>query len=323
MSTIKVLQPTDVGEGLEVSDGTVRASSSMTTDAELASQAAAAAATQAATDAAQDASATSKGYRQEVTRMSQLAATTSLAVTVSGAGIKLDQQGNPFARLILMGAGKGGDGSIHGYLDIYPPEVGTVVKGLGVPDAVVTTKGELPHVNWGTYYVRRPATAHANSSEVEWCYTTYSKANYEVDSGLIFVAQINHDRNRMYAKMFDGTIVWDGTTHRPDTAWEDLPFAAGVANFYNGYQTCQFKRANNVVYVRGLCQAAGTGFAGTGSALLANLPAGFRPTARRIFSVNAHENSRRVDVAPTGEIYHVTGTTGHTWVPLEFSFDIE
>lgn len=54
-----------------------------------------------------------------------------------------------------------------------------------------------------------------------------------------------------------------------DTNWINIPFAAGWSQ-YAGWDTCQYRKKNGIVYMKGLCVGPSTG-------LIWTLPIGFRP----------------------------------------------
>ena len=356
MTTAQVVHASDLGAGLEVAGGKVVPSASMTTDTELdvaaqaardaaiaaaatdaqakadASQAAATAAAQAmvdasnaagaSTDAAQDVAAATESTGDNVVRMAQAAFTHNWTVDVrADGGIRFRGNGRGYERGIIMGAGRGSHASLHGYWDVHVP---TVIKGLGTADVVADSEGFFSAVtaDWAHLYLRMPPAGSPNGTPVEWVRATYNEGNYEITDDLILIGTMNHDEGGgPFFQLADGTKCFIGTTY-PDSPWIALPFASGVTDYGNGYQYCQYRRVNNRVYVRGLCEAAGTGYGGTGNVLLAVLPEGFCPPARLIKATNHHEGVSRVDIRPDGGIEHMLSNTAHTWVPLEFDFDL-
>ena len=359
MNTAQVVHSTDVGTGLEIVGGKVVPAASMTTDLEMdaariaardeaiavaaadaqakadASQAAATAsaqamvdvssATGAASDAAQDAAAVTESTSDNVTRMAQSALTHNWTVDVlATGGIRFRGNGRGYERAIVMGAGKGAHASPNGYWDINPPTAGVTIKGIGTADRVVDADGFIQNFahNWSSLYFRLPSPGTPNGAAIEWVMVTYDEGGYEVTDDMVLVGTMNHDEGGgPYFQLADGTKCFVGTTY-PDSPWIALPFASGVGDYGDGYQSCQFRRKGNRVYVRGLCNAAGTGFGGVGEAVLAVLPEGFRPPMRLIKTVNHGEGSSRLDISSDGYIVHVSSNATHHWVPLEFDFDL-
>ena len=359
MTTAQVVHASDLGAGLEVAGGKVVPSASMTTDVEMdvaaqaardaaiaaaatdaqakadASQAAATAAAQAmvdasnatgaSTDAAQDVAAATESTGDNVVRMAQAAFTHNWTVDVrADGGIRFRGNGRGYTRGIIMGAGRGSHAALHGYWDVHVPTEGTVIKGLGTADVVADSEGFFSAVtaDWAHLYLRVPPAGSPNGTPVEWVRATYHEGNYEITDDLILIGTMNHDEGGgPYFQLADGTKCFTGTTY-PDSPWIALPFASGVADYGFGHQTCQYRRKGNRVYVRGLCEASGTGFGGTGAVVLAVLPEGFRPPARLIKSSNHNEGQSRIDIRTDGGIEHIVSNTGHTWAPLEFDFDL-
>lgn len=359
MTTAQVVHASDLGAGLEVAGGKVVPSASMTTDVEMdaasaaardaaiaaaatdaqakadASQAAATSAAQAmvdasnaagaSTDAAQDVAAATESTGDNVVRMAQAAFTHNWTVDVrSEGGIRFRGNGRGLERGIVMGAGRGAHASSDGHWIAHAPTAGTVIKGIGTSDVVADSEGFIPSVttDWAHLYLRMPPAGSPSDTPVEWVRATYHEGSYEITDDLILVGTMNNDEGGgQFFQLADGTKCFIGTTY-PDSPWIALPLAANVVNFGGAHQTCQYRRLNNRVYVRGLCDASATGFGGTGTVMLAALPVGFQPPAHLIKSVSHHDGVSRVDIQSDGGIAHVVSTTGLTWVPLDFDFDL-
>ena len=359
MTTAQVVHSTDVGTGLEIVGGKVVPAASMTTDLEMdaariaardeaiavaaadaqakadASQAAATAAAQAmvdvssatgaAADAAQDAAAVTESTSDNVTRMAQSALTHNWTVDVQvGGGIRLRGNGRGYERASVMGAGKGAHASSNGFWDIKAPTAGVTIKGIGTADRVADAEGFIQNFanNWSSLYFRLPSQGTPGGSVLEWVMVTHNEGDYEVTDDMVLVGTMNNDEGGApYFQLADGTKCFVGTTY-PDSPWIALPFASGVVNYGGVYQVCQFRRKGNRVYVRGLCDAAGTGFGGVGSTILAVLPEGFRPPMRLIKTVNHGEDSSRLEISSYGVIEHMISNAAYNWVPLEFDFDL-
>ncbi len=359
MTTAQVVHSTDVGTGLEIVGGKVVPAASMTTDLEMdaariaardeaiavasadaqakadASQAAATAsaqamvdvssATGAASDAAQDAAAANESTSDNVTRMAQAAFTHNWTVDVQvGGNLRLRGNGRGYERGIVIGAGRGAHASSNGFWDIKAPTAGVTIKGIGTADRVVAADGFIQNFahDWSSLYFRLPSQGTPVGSVLEWVMVTHNEGGYEVTDDMVLVGTMNHDEGGApYFQLADGTKCFVGTTY-PDSPWIALPLASGVSNYGGAYQVCQFRRKGNHVYVRGMCNAAGTGFGGVGSTILAVLPEGFRPPSRIIKVVNHNEGSSRLDITPDGTIKHSASNAALPWVPLEFDFDL-
>ena len=359
MTTAQVVHASDLGAGLEVAGGKVVPSASMTTDVEMdaasvaardaaitaahtdaqtladASQAAATTAAQAMVDAsvatstaantAQDVAAATESTGDNVVRMAQAAFTHNWTVDVrSDGGIRFRGNGRGYERGIVMGAGRGSHAASDGYWEVHVPTEGTVIKGLGTADVVADLEGFIPSftTDWMHLYLRMPPAGSPSGTPVEWVRATDHEGDYEITDDMILIGTMNHDEGGApYFQLADGTKCFIGTTY-PDSPWIALPLAANVVNYGGVYQTCQYRRLNNRVYVRGLCDASATAFGGTKTVLLAVLPEGFRPPAGLIKAVNHQDGMSRVDITADGAIEHVISNTAHNWIPLEVDFDL-
>lgn len=100
-------------------------------------------------------------------------------------------------------------------------------------------------------------------------------------------------------------------------AWISLPLtnSGGTtwANFGAPYQTAQYKRLGDIVWVRGLV----TRTAGAGPTI-AQLPALFRPPVQIIRQVISNELNARLDIDTTGNI--ITDASYNSWMEISFSF---
>ena len=353
MSNTQVVHASDLGAGLEIQSGKVVPSATMATDAELDSAQAAAAIDASAKANAAQAAATADAVSaaqalldngnaaealadaaeddvENVVRLLTQTAINSFDVDVQGNTFRLRASpGVVYHRIIAMGAGRGGAAASNGYFDVVKPSdvvPGTVVHGMNCADGVIDANGFFPATpsgrGWSTWYVKLPPVGSASDEPAKFYYADYTQVDsYQVPDDLILLAQVHHDLGQPLINVLGIGKCWPGTTS-PDSPWIALPFASGVVNYGGVYQSCQFRRKGNRVYVRGLCNAAGTGFNGVGTALLAVLPEGFRPAARRLLNVNHHDAVSRIDVGVDGSIEHVVSSSAHTWVPLEFSFDL-
>ena len=353
MSNTQVVHASDLGAGLEIQSGKVVPSATMATDAELDSAQAAAAIDASAKANAAQAAATADAVSaaqalldngnaaealadaaeddvENVVRLLTQTAINSFDVDVQGATFRLRaSQGVSASRIIAMGAGRGGAAAFNGYFELVKPSdvvPGTVVHGMNCADGVIDANGFFPATpsghGWGTWYVKLPPVGSASGEPAKFYYADYTQVDsYQVPDDLILLAQAHHDLGQPCINVLGIGKCWLGTTS-PDTPWMELPLAPDVVNYGGSYQVCQFRRVNNCVHVRGLCDASGTGFNGVGTALLAVLPEGFRPAAHRLLNVNRHEAVSRIDVEVDGSIVHVISSGVSLWVPLEFSFDL-
>lgn len=106
-------------------------------------------------------------------------------------------------------------------------------------------------------------------------------------------------------------LWYPGTTG----TWSTPTLQNSWVNYGTNYPTLQYTKASDgVVTVRGLVKS-GTATSGT---VIANLPAGYRPSAATIFTNTSNEDYGRVDVNANGDIVFRTGS--NAWYALNFSF---
>jgi len=105
------------------------------------------------------------------------------------------------------------------------------------------------------------------------------------------------------------------------TSWAGLSFGTGWSNYGSGYQTCQYKKVGDLIFVRGLA-TSGANLWST-YPTIGTLPAGYRPSGRLIFSADM-TGAGRIDVLTSGLIIHVSGGGGSGYISLNdivFSVD--
>ena len=340
MSNVKVIHDTDLGASLEVVAGKLEASQTLATDAEVAAAIAAAQAS-AQADAASQIAANEAAENAEEAAASAAASVAKIRsnylhnaqthhswsavfeVNASVNGVKwFGGVHLTYPRMIIMGGGDGAQMGDTGFFNVLPPAPGTTVYGLGFPDSVVDANGFITMPNWGSLYYKIPQGGAESYSQGTFHVAAYEAGDYEVAEDMIYLGGFTHDSGLIF-KRADGVKCSHGLTY-PDTPWLDMTpyFAAGVANYGYEYQVCQFRRYNNNLEIRGLCEAGGTGFAGVGDTTLAVLPDGFRPTMRRLLVSSANGGGRRVDITSDGVITHVSSSSKITWVSLEFTVSL-
>lgn len=305
----KVVHDTDIGAGLEISGGKLEAAAGMATDAEVA-------AAIAAQDAAENAAEETTRLRNAFIKRAQQVLSSESIFEVSPAGFKFYP--DPFmtysSRLLVIGAGEGVNSLESGYLDIAPPVVGDVIKGLGAPDVVVDVNGFIPVPIYGTLYFKLPAPNAPASAVGEWYVSRYNANDYDVPDDFLFICQqLPNNPGGMY-QLFDGRKLAQGKNYA-DTNWIPLApyYNNGTGDFNRGYQVPRMRRLNNRVYLEGLLNAPSVGFVGA----LATLPAGCRPNARHIFNAVVQSSSARVDVESSGAVLSVTNAGVQSWISLD------
>lgn len=329
-TTVQTIHSTDLGAGLEIAAGKVVPSASMTTDAELvaasasdlaaaqadtAAQIAADNAVEAAAATAEDAAALLAHRRARYLSLVQTCLQNSATWEVIGNGVKF--YGDPTVglnRLISIGVGKSDVASSEGFMNIHPPAVNTVIKGLGCADVVVDANGFIQLNPWGTLFYKMPVGASGAYTQGEWYHSAYNQSNFDVPDDLIYIGGFNDDLGGPVFKLWDGTTLTQGV-NRPDTAWFDAApyFVNGVSDYGGIYQTVRVRRQGNRVYIEGLMQGLPTGHVMT-------LPAGFAPKAKHIFIGSDNTGVSRIDVDQNGKVTILYDTAGQPWCPMEFSY---
>jgi len=92
-------------------------------------------------------------------------------------------------------------------------------------------------------------------------------------------------------------------------AWTNLSFGTGWTNFASGWQTGQYRKIGDMVYLRGLVKRT------SGSSLtVTTLPTGHRPPGDLLFDVISNDLLGRVNILTTGAINLAIGSV--TYVNL-------
>ena len=313
MTTIKVINDTDVGTTLDISSGKLEAAASMATDVEVTDAI-------AAQDLAENTAEAAAKLRAAFLKRAQQVLSSESIFEVSPAGFKfyLDPV-MPVNRLLVMGAGEGANSLESGYLDITAPAAGDVIKGLGIPDVIVDVNGFIPVPGHGTLYFKLPAPNAPANATGEWYVAQYNANDYDVPDDFLFICQqLLNNPGGMY-QLFDGRKLTQGKNYT-DTNWIPLApyYAANISDFGGGYQFPRFRRLNNRVYVEGMVAIATLTPKPIGV-----LPDGFRPSLRHIFQTNQQGGTPvRVDVLPDGGIRQSTNAS-QPWLSLEFNFGLE
>lgn len=97
------------------------------------------------------------------------------------------------------------------------------------------------------------------------------------------------------------------------TGWTNLTLQNGWVEYSTTFSSPQYKKnADDIVSLKGLVKS-GTVANGT---VIANLPAGFRPKEKLIFSSVANSHHARIDVASNGNIT-IEGSGDAAWMCLD------
>lgn len=202
-------------------------------------------------------------------------------------------------RLLILGAGRGpGFANPTGHYDIVMPAAGTVIPGFGgAPSQTVGAAGVPIPIHTALYAVIDPYGGNTSSTFAMMGYT----AAFVVPSNWFLVASNTENASSGKIRTAWGSIM---------DVWKNVTFQNGWANYGVGYNPVQFyKDTNGFVHIRGLGQ--GGLFA---SNVVFNLPVGYRPSARCLFSTMASDTTGRFDVLPDGNVLAVNGSG---WMTFE------
>lgn len=95
--------------------------------------------------------------------------------------------------------------------------------------------------------------------------------------------------------------------------WINLSLQNGWVNYAGGYATAQYRRhPSGLVEVKGLIKSGTI----TNATIIANLPAGYRPSARRLFTGYCANGAFQLDVTATGDI-QIYSVTNNGFLSLE------
>lgn len=93
----------------------------------------------------------------------------------------------------------------------------------------------------------------------------------------------------------------------PTLTWTSMTLLNSHANLA-GFQTCQYTKFRGFVFLRGICSRSTSGL--SSGVIVANLPAGFRPSAKVGFAQDSLGNpNARFDIDTTGDIAYLYGGT--------------
>lgn len=97
---------------------------------------------------------------------------------------------------------------------------------------------------------------------------------------------------------------------RTYTNWTNLPLTASWVHYGAGFSTPQYtKTSDGVVHLKGLVRSGGLGVA------MANLPPGYRPAERILYTVPSNGAYSRFDIWSNGDI--ISHSTSSNWVALD------
>lgn len=106
------------------------------------------------------------------------------------------------------------------------------------------------------------------------------------------------------------------------TNWTPVTFEANWSNFGGEYQTVQFKKFGDLVFIRGLATSGAAAW--SAQPTIFTLPVGFRPLSRLMFAVIGSNALARLEIISSGEVQWSTVGAGSDWISLDgivFSVD--
>ena len=104
----------------------------------------------------------------------------------------------------------------------------------------------------------------------------------------------------------DATISSTGTITIADATYTNASYTAGWENYFTTWGPAQYaKTSTGVVNLIGLSKRTSGS-----SAVIFNLPAGFRPSTNLVFSVAGSGGVARVDVYPNGNVEVISSLAG-------------
>lgn len=201
-------------------------------------------------------------------------------------------------RILILTAGRGAHFSTVGYYELTMPASGTVIPGYGGAANITTGTAGFPIAQHTALYAAlTPGGNHAGYSYAVVGYT----ADFVIPPHWVLIAAYTENSNGGRLKTGWGQVM---------DYWRNVTFQNGWANYGSGYHFVQYyKDGEGFVHIRGLGQG------GTyASAVIFNLPPGYRPVARALFNAIASDANGRFDVLPDGNVLAVNGTG---WMSFE------
>lgn len=99
-----------------------------------------------------------------------------------------------------------------------------------------------------------------------------------------------------------------------DTGWLIPSLQNGWLVYDATYgHAAMYRKIDNIVFMRGLLK--------NGSGVIFNLPAGFRPSLRMLFSNDNSAGHGRFDVQAAGDVVFISGTNGYFSIACSFVAD--
>lgn len=94
-------------------------------------------------------------------------------------------------------------------------------------------------------------------------------------------------------------------------AWSNVSFNTGWTDYGGSYQTAQYKKVGDLVFLRGLVKRT----SGSSTTIL-TLPAGYRPPSQCLFPASSFDAYARIDIDTSGNVIMMLGSPTN-WVGLD------
>jgi len=112
-------------------------------------------------------------------------------------------------------------------------------------------------------------------------------------------------------------VTFLSTLEKPkETIWYDFTLLNGWSNYGSGFETAQYYRSGQRVYLKGLI----TGGTTTQGTILCTLPVGFRPQEDILVSTVSNHVSEVFYIQTNGDVVLRSGS--HVWFSLTASFRV-
>lgn len=123
----------------------------------------------------------------------------------------------------------------------------------------------------------------------------------------------------------NGSLKITGGGSIYSTAWTDVSFESGWSNYQGGFQTVQYKKVGDLVFIRGTSICPGSG-CWSAHPIIFSLPVGFTPKAHVNFAKNEGNTTGlvRIQVSSSGNVTWINGGSGADIIFLDgivFSVD--
>ncbi|MCA9571505.1 MAG: hypothetical protein KC656_26890, partial [Myxococcales bacterium] len=170
----------------------------------------------------------------------------------------------------------------------------------------------------------------AKRTNNDWSVIGTLPAGYRPARRIAFEA-LSHNHDIRVDIKPDGQVIWN--TGNESSPWISLsgielvktgvgtettstrrpfPVGPGVEAYTHAeYRSPQIEKSGGVVRLSGFVKRTGSTWPKIGT-----LPAGYRPSARRIFHLNTNDGFARVDVLPNGDVLVVHGGTAYPMIAL-------